>query len=87
MQVSDIIRNKDYDYIEWRIIMSKDNSETFVGSSKSKNGKLISLDGDIYYEDTIIERYEEWTNFDKNIHNGLTIKYKNYNILYKCINF
>ena len=73
MQVSDIIKNKDYDYIEWRIIMSKDNSETFVGSSKSKNGKLISLDGDIYYEDTIIERYEEWTNFNKNIYNGLTI--------------
>lgn len=73
MQVSDIIRNKDYDYIEWRIIMSKDNSETFVGSSKSKNGQLISLDGDTYYEDTVIERYEEWTNFDKNIHNGLTI--------------
>lgn len=72
MKVSDLIKNKDYDYIEWRVT-SSDSEEIFFGKSASKDGKLISLDGDSYDEDTEIIRYEEWSNPKKEIQNGLTV--------------
>ena len=76
MTVSDLIKNKDYDYIEWRVTSPYDNSDMFFGATKSKNGKLIPLDYDNYYAETEIISYEEWSNLDKEIKNGLTIVYK-----------
>ena len=37
----------------------------------SKNGKLISLDGDNYSEDKEIISYKEW--YTRDIKNGLTV--------------
>ena len=65
MTVLDLIQYEDYDYIEWRVISPDDNSEIFFGASASKNGELISLDDDIYDENTEIIRYEKWTNSKK----------------------
>lgn len=76
MTVLDLIKNKDYDYIEWRVITPDDSEEVFMGASKSENGKLISLDGDIYYTNTEVVRYEEWQNTKKNIYNGLTVVFE-----------
>ena len=76
MKVSDLIKNKDYDYIEWRVIAPDDREEVFMGASKSENSKLISLDGDIYYANTEVVRYEEWQNPKKNIYNGLTVVFE-----------
>lgn len=73
MTVSDLIKNKDYDYIEWRIMNPDRTSDMLFGITASKNGKLISLDGDSYYEDTEIISYEEWSNSGEEIQNGLTI--------------
>lgn len=73
MTVSDLIKNKDYDYIEWRIMNPDRTSDMLFGITSSKNGKLISLDGDSYCEDTEIISYKEWNNPDEEIQNGLTI--------------
>lgn len=81
MTVRDLIKNKDYDYISWRIMLPerfKDESEyeegVFIGQCRSENGKLISLDGDtIYDEDDVVLKYEEWSNPSKGIYNGLTV--------------
>ena len=75
MKISDLIKNKDYDYIEWRVT-SSDGQEIFFGKAASKDGDLISLDGDSYDEDTEIIRYEEWSNPKKEIQNGLTVVFE-----------
>ena len=48
-----------------------------VGEAASKNGKLISLDGDIIYdeEDAVVE-YREWSKPECDIKNGLTVVVK-----------
>lgn len=73
MTVKDLIANKDYDYISWRITSPKhfDDPDIFFGACKSKNGELIPLDGDTYYDNEVVVRYEEWSK--KDIENGLTV--------------
>lgn len=75
MTVGDLIRNKDYDYISWRMIIPGlfDGDSLFFGCTKSENGKLISLDGDTYSEGEEIISWEEWSNPEKGIVNGLTV--------------
>ena len=75
MIVSDLIKNKDYDYISWRLYVNPDIQDIFAGICKSKNGKLISLDGDtIYSKDEEVISYSEWQ--DGRIKNGLTVMVK-----------
>ena len=73
MTVKDLIKNKDYDYISWRATAPKhfDVPDIFFGACKSKNGELIPLDGDTYYYDEVVVKYEEWSKED--IKNGLTV--------------
>lgn len=75
MTVFDLIKNKDYDYIEWRITLPENmgRGNTFFGSCESKNGKLISHDQDYYSEEEVI-RHEEWSN--EKVKNGLTVVVK-----------
>ena len=75
MKVKDLIKNKDYDYISWRVTLPDDFDEedTFFGAAKSIDGELIALDGDIYSEDEEVLRYEEWSQLEDGISNGLTI--------------
>ena len=75
MTVGDLIKNKDYDYISWRIKLPEylGGVESFFGIAKSENGKLISLDDEYYSKDTNIISYSEWSNDTKGIKNGLTI--------------
>lgn len=77
MTVEDLIKNKDYDYISWRVTLPErfGGGDTFAGCARSENGKLIPLDGDIYSEKTEVLEYEEWDNPEENIKNGLTILY------------
>ena len=73
MIIKDLIKNKDYDYIEWRVTAPPqiDEEDIFFGCCKSENGKLIPLDGDSYFDDEIVVKYEEWSkDFVKN---GLTL--------------
>jgi hypothetical protein len=73
MIVKDLIQNKDYDYISWRVTSPPNWSkpDMFFGVCKSVNGELIPLDGDNYYEDEVIVRYKEWS--DDEVKNGLTV--------------
>lgn len=75
MKIKDLIKNKDYDYIEWRVTLP-DGSDTFFGATSSKNGKLISLDRDTYSDQTEILSYKEWSQPEDNIQNGLTVVIK-----------
>lgn len=73
MTVKDLVEKKDYDYISYRLDMPG-IGDVFIGSCKFANGELISSDGDnIYYLDDEVLSYEEWSNPDKNIKNGLTV--------------
>ena len=82
MKVKDLIKNKDYDCISYRLKMPDNKvriygESIFIGEAASKNGKLISLDGDIIYdeEDTVVE-YKEWSKPECNVKNGLTVVVK-----------
>lgn len=72
MTIGDLIKNKDYDYIEYRIMLPNGN-DIFAGCFSSKDGKIISLDGDNYNKDEEILSYREWSNSKENIKNGLTV--------------
>lgn len=73
MTLKTLLEKKDFDYIEWRVTAPKgiDVDTIFFGHCMSKNGKLISLDGDNYSEDKEIISYKEW--YTRDIKNGLTV--------------
>lgn len=52
MTICDLIKNKDYDYVSYRLTLP-DGDDTFAGCFASKEGEIIPLDGDIYSKDTI----------------------------------
>lgn len=79
MKLKDLIKNKDYDYISYRLKIPKNGEKyygesIFIGEAVSKDGKLISLDGDTIYDenDTVLD-YKEWSKPEENIKNGLTV--------------
>lgn len=73
MTVGDLIKNKDYDYISWRMRFPS-LGDVFIGSCGSKNGKLIFFGNDTdYSEDDEVLEYEEWARPEKDINNGLTV--------------
>lgn len=75
MIITDLIDNKDYDYIEWYVTLPEylGKSDIFFGISKSINGELISLDGDSYSENETVLSYTEWSDDESGIKNGLTV--------------
>lgn len=78
--VKELIEKKDYDYISWRLTVPEHlgGGDTFFGATKSVGGTLIPLDGDIYDENEEVLRYEEWSNPDENVVNGLTVVCEGY---------
>lgn len=74
MKICELIRSKDYDYIEYRMnTPTLDRDDIFIGCARSENGKLISLDGDYYSKHQEIIKYEEWSDEEEKIKNGLTV--------------
>lgn len=73
MTVRDLIKDKNYVYISWRVTLPEKagGGDTFFGLCKSMNGELISLDGDTYDEDSEVVWYKEWTADD--FKPGLTV--------------
>lgn len=61
MTIGNLIKDKDYDFIELRVIEPELHNSVFVGTAKSESGELISLDGDTYCKDVEILSYEEWS--------------------------
>lgn len=72
MTIGDLIKNKDYDYVSYRLTL-QDGSDTFAGCFAAKDGEIISLDGDTYSMDERVLKYEEWNNPEEGIDKGLTI--------------
>lgn len=72
MTIGDLIKNKDYNYVLYRLILP-DGDDTFAGCFASKGGETIPLDGDIYDKDEEVLSYEEWSKPEDDINNGLTV--------------
>lgn len=73
MTVGDLIKNKDYDYISYRLDIPG-LGDVFIGACASNNGELIFFSNDTdYSEDDVVVSYEEWTKPEKDIHSGLTV--------------
>ena len=58
MLLKDILKNKSYPYIEVRILYDLDGKsyDELFGACAYENKKLISLDGDDYLLDDVIEK-------------------------------
>lgn len=76
MTIGDLIKNKDYDYVSYRLTLP-DGDDTFAGCFAPKDGEIISLDGDtIYDENDEVLSYREWSKPEEGIQNGLTVVVK-----------
>ena len=73
MVVKDLIVNKDYDYISWRVTSPEGCGEgsIFMGACRSESGNLIPLDGDTYSDSDVVVSYEEFSG--ETIKNGLVV--------------
>lgn len=69
--IKDLIKDKDYEYVEYRVPSKESNNGEFAGAFRVKDGKIISIDGDSYDEEERVYAAEEWSN-DKYPH-ALTI--------------
>ena len=79
--IGDIIKGKDYDYVEYRLTMPK-NKKNFEGNFSTEksiyagcfsveNGKINSIDGDTYGLSESVIASEEWSN--ESVKKGLTV--------------
>ena len=75
MTIGDLIKNKNYDYVEYRLTIPN-GSDIFAGCFKSENGEIIPFDGDSYSKNEDVLNYEEWSNPKQDIQNGLTVVVK-----------
>lgn len=75
MTLKELINKKDYDYISFRVTLPPKYNEPDIwyGACRSKNGKLIPLDGDTYSINEELVSWEEWSMPENNIINGLTV--------------
>lgn len=73
--IGDLIKNKNYDYVEYRITIpfANEQKDIFAGAFKTKSGKIVPLDCGIYDLDKEVVKSEKWSNPEKGIKNGLTI--------------
>ena len=63
MKIEDLIKKKDYDYISYHLKLS-DDKNIFVCCFATKNGKIISLDGDSYSTSEEVLSYKEWSKLE-----------------------
>lgn len=73
--IGDLIKNKDYDYVEYRVTIPSANEQKdiFAGAFRTESGKIIPLDGDIYDKNKEVIKSEEWSDLENGIKNGLTV--------------
>ena len=69
--IGDLIKDKDYDHVSY-YLRWKDIDE-FAGVFRVEDGKIISLDGDVYgdYEEVI--KSQEWSKPEEGIFHGLSV--------------
>ena len=80
--IEEIISGKNYDYVDYRIRLNKNNypklspkywfkEGVFAGAFKVVNGEIVPLDYDTYSSKEPVLESEEW--LQDNVTNGLTI--------------
>ena len=75
MTIGDLIKNKDYDYVSYRLTIPE-SDYTFASFFPSKGGEIIPLDVVIYSKEEEVLSYEEWSQLEDDIQNGLTVVVK-----------
>ena len=75
MTIGDLIKTTDYDYVSYRLTLP-DGDDPFAGCFASKGGEIIPFDGDIYSKEEEVLSYEEWSQLEDDIKNGLTVVVK-----------
>lgn len=78
MTVGYLIKDKDYDYVSYRVTWDGIRRELgcdsiFAGEFSTEGGKIVSLDGDTYSESEEVVDWAEWSAPDKGIIRGLTV--------------
>lgn len=73
MTIADLIRDKDYDYVSYRLQLDDNENSVFAGCFAAEGGKIKPLDGDTYDENEEVLFHEEWTNPEAGIKAGLTV--------------
>jgi hypothetical protein len=81
MTIGYLIKDKDYDYVSYRITWDGIRKQfgcnsVFAGAFSVENGKIVSLDCDTYSEHEEVVDWAEWSNPDKGIIRGLTVVVK-----------
>lgn len=71
--IEDITKDKNYDYVEYRLFTPALRKDIFAGCFKVEDGKLISKDYDVYDITEPVLSSEEWSNEEKGIKHELTI--------------
>ena len=71
MTIGQLIQDKHYHFTALRVFDPELHKSVFIGSAKSINGDLLSLDGDTYRKESEILEYEEWSG--KKVKNAVTI--------------
>ena len=73
MTIGDLIKEKDYDYVSYRLTIPGCGN-IFAGYFASKDGEILYIDGDnIYDKHDEVLSYEEWSKKDNGIEHGLTV--------------
>lgn len=71
--IEQIIKDENYDYVEYRLFTPTLRKDVFAGCFKVEDGKLTSKDYDVYDTSEPVLSSEEWSNEEKGIKHGLTI--------------
>ncbi|WP_288682312.1 hypothetical protein [uncultured Eubacterium sp.] len=71
--IGDVVKDKDYDYVSYRITYPENEDGEFAGCFSVKDNKIIPLDGDVYGLDEIVVASEEWSKPEDGIERGLTV--------------
>lgn len=71
--IGDVVKDKNYDYVSYRIAYPGNEDGEFAGCFSVKDNKIIPLDGDIYGLDEIVVASEEWSKPEDGIKRGLTV--------------
>lgn len=71
--IEQIIKDENYDYVEYRLFTPTLRKDIFAGCFKVEDGKLNSKDYDVYDISEPVLSSEEWSNEEKGIKHGLTI--------------
>lgn len=77
MTIGELVAEKTYDYVEYRLKVTgapdDDKYGILVGCFRVQNGRIVSLNGDIYSYNEKVFLYKKWKDKKRGIKSGLTV--------------